>query len=117
MANKTTIREFQHDKENFFEIVRDWALSANFEIKEKRDNYRLYHFNNLVGVGVHGWLIAEHNGQVARLEAWIGPRENGNFMKGEKMSLHENNFVGIVARKHYKTIFNRLLDVLEEPRI
>jgi hypothetical protein len=115
MANKTSVREFQYDKDEFFEIVRAWALSTNFEVKEKRDDYRLYHKSGF-GIGGHAWLVAQHDGKVAHLEAWLGPQNDGNFMTGEKISL-ENAFVGALPRAQYREIFNKLLDVFEEPRI
>jgi hypothetical protein len=42
MASKTSVRKFQYAKDEFFEILRAWALSFDFEIKEKKDDFRLY---------------------------------------------------------------------------
>jgi hypothetical protein len=118
MASKTSVRKFQYAKDEFFEIVRAWALSFDFEIKEKKDDFRLYHKNGF-GAGVHGWLLAQHDGKVAHIEAWLGPRDEQKkslFFNGEKMSL-ENSFSAGLPRAQYREIFNKLLDAFEEPRI
>lgn len=116
MAGKTSVREFQYDKDEFFEIVRAWALSANFEVKEKGDNYRLYHRRGFGSDRGSGWLAAQHDGKIAQLEAWLGSRDEGNGITKGRMSL-EKAIMGGLPKAQYRAIFNKLLDLFEEPRM
>lgn len=116
MGHATTVIEFRKGKDEFFEIVRAWALASDFAIYEKDDNYKLYWQKISTGAM---WLSAKHDGQKARLEAWLAsgqkPDFEGNFWVGYKEALPKR--LGRMPHMLFKDNFNKLLDLLEEPRI
>jgi hypothetical protein len=110
MADKTTVVQFKADPDWFFESVRAWVLSiTDFRIEEKRENYRLYSGRS-GGIGGRCWLVAKHDGQTATLEAWIGHQKKG------RMHL-TGGLGGAVPKRRYRQMFNKLLDMLDEPRV
>jgi len=109
MGDQTTVVRFECEPNWFFEAVRVWALSMGFQVVEKQEGYRLYSAPTH-GISGRNWLAARHDGQTAELEAWLG--------KQSKNRMHlTSGFAGAVPRWYYREIFNKLLDMLEEPRI
>ena len=106
-----TERRMKINENDFYNILRKWSLLFNYGVVEKSGNSLLY--NKLIALG-YCWIKARHDGTYGYLEGWLGPKEKENFFNGKKIRLGS----GIsIPSQIAKGEFNKLLDMLQEPRL
>jgi hypothetical protein len=91
-----------------FSIVKNWAYQHDFELKESKENYKLYSRKGS-GMATY-WLDIKKNGDKVELQAWLKGLAFGETDLG-------HGFKGSALKGPYRKMFNELLLIFDIPAI
>lgn len=92
--------------EDVFEVARAWALSFDYALLEKTSEKRSYEFKYFMGLQRNRLEITK-KGNAYSLQAWMTDGLVEMSLSGPRLGV----------RKKFRDQVNKLLDLLEQPRI
>lgn len=99
----TTKKTFEYKKDDFFQIVDEWAKEEGFKIKEKGNDFMLLQKGGYLSWNAHPRLYVELKNGNAVIDAWINP------IWGGRMEISSDSVVGVLAKNAAREKVNKLL--------
>ena len=107
-----TVREFTFDNNDFWDIIKAWALAKRFDLKEKNDDNTQKTYTKPVTIAKDLFYVSfQKKGKDIRLEAYFKDRLFG----GEKSI--DPNFAGFATKNKCRDLLKELMLLLDQPPI